>query len=186
MRYTYFLAFILIAAALTAQTAPGKLGVIDVERVISESAAGKEAFLKLKKLQDKKVDEAKKFEEELAAMEKTLGEQRFILSDEKLKELQKAYEDKQISYKRFKDDTERELKASRDEELKKLEEKIFPIINKVGKDQGYALLFNKYNSGLVYADEAVDITDEILRQFNTQVNLPAPPKKSDAAPPAKK
>ena len=184
MRYVYALAFILIAAALSAQTAPAKLGVIDVERVISESAAGKESFLKLKKLQDRKVEEARKFEEELAMMEKTLGEQRFILSDEKLKDLQKGYEDRQIGFKRFKDDTERELKTARDEELKKLEEKIFPIINKVGKDQGYALLFNKYNSGLVFADEAVDITDEILRQFNTQVNLPAPPKKSAAPPPA--
>jgi outer membrane protein len=186
MRYVHFLAFTLIAAALAAQNAPAKIGVIDVERVISESAAGKEAFLKLKKLQDRKVEEAKKFEEDLMAMEKQLGEQRFILSDEKLKELQKVYEDKQISYKRFKDDTERGLKTARDEELKKLEEKIFPIINKVGKDQGYVLLFNKFNSGLVYADEAVDITDEILRQFNTQVNLPAPSKKSDTAPPEKK
>lgn len=186
MRYVHFLAFILIAAALAAQNAPAKFGVIDVERIISESAAGKEAFLKLKRIQDRKVDEAKKFEEELMGLEKQLSEQRFILSDEKLKELQKGYEDRQIAYKRFKDDTERELKTSRDEELKKLEEKIFPIINKVGKDQGYALLFNKFNSGLVYADEAVDITDEILKQFNTQVNLPAPPKKSDTAPPAQK
>ena len=186
MRYMHFIAFILLAAGLAAQALPAKLGVIDVERVISESAAGKEAFLKLKKLQDRRVDDAKKHEEELAGLEKQLSEQRFILSDEKLKELQKTYEDKQISYKRFKDDTERELKTARDDELKKLEEKIFPIINKVGKEQNYALLFNKYNSGLVYADEAVDITDEILKQFNTQVNLPAPLKKSDTAPPPKK
>jgi len=185
MRYAYFFAFILLATALLAQTQTIKMGVIDVERVISESAAGKEAFLKLKKLSDKKMEDAKKFEEELATLEKQLSEQKFLLSDEKLKDLQKTFEEKQINYRRFKDDSERELKTAREEELKKLEDKIFPIINKVGKDQGYSLLFNKYNSGLVYADDGVDITDEILRQFNTQVNLPAP-KKTEAAPAPKK
>jgi len=41
------------------------------------------------------------------------------------------------------------------------------------------------NSGLVYADDGGDITDDILRQFNTQVNLPAP-KKADTSPAPKK
>ena len=176
MRHVYVLIFVLFAAAVMAQTNPAKLGVIDVERVISESAAGKEAFLKLKRLQEDKEKDGKKLVEDLSAMEKQLTDQKFLLSDEKLKELQKAYEDRQIAFKRFKDDSERDLKNARDEELKKLEEKIFPIINQVGKDMGYAMLFNKYNSGLVFADDAADITDEILKRFNTQVNLPAPKK----------
>jgi len=185
MRYAYFVAFILLATALLAQSPSIKLGVIDVERVISESAAGKESFMKLKKFSDKKMEDAKKFEDELATLEKQLSEQKFLLSDEKLKDMQKAFEEKQINYRRFKDDSERELKAAREEELKKLEDKIFPIINKLGKDQGFSLIFNKYNSGLVYADDGVDITDDILRQFNTQVNLPAP-KKADTSPAPKK
>jgi len=194
MRYVYFLVFVLFAAAVMAQNLPAKLGVIDVERVISESAAGKESFMKLKKMQEEKEKDGRKLVEDLSALEKQLSDQKFILSDEKLKDLQKAYEDKQIAFKRFKDDSERDLKNGRDEELKKLEEKIFPIINQVGKDLGYSVLFNKFNSGLVYADEGVDITDEILKRFNTQVNLPAPkpkenpptPKKQDGAPAPKK
>ncbi len=34
-----------------------------------------------------------------------------------------------------------------------------PVINQVGKEQGYTLIFRKFESGLIYADEAVDITD---------------------------
>ena len=29
------------------------------------------------------------------------------------------------------------------------------------------MIFNKFQSGLVYADEAVDITDDVIRRFNT-------------------
>lgn len=165
----------LVIPTLAAAQAPApKIGVIDVERVVSESAAGKEAFLKLKKLQEKKMEEAKQYEKSIIDLQKQLEEQKFVLSEQKMKDLQKQGEDRQIAYKRFKDDTERELKDARDEELKKLEDKIFPIINQMGKEMGFALLFNKFNSGLVYADEAADVTDEVLRRFNSQVNLPAP------------
>jgi hypothetical protein len=37
---------------------------------------------------------------------------------------------------------------------------------------------------LVYADDTVDITDEVLRRFNTQVTVPPPVK--PAAKPAEK
>jgi outer membrane protein len=169
------LALPLLVPALAAAQAPSaKFGVIDVERVVSESAAGKEAFLKLKKLQEKKVEEAKQYEKSLLDLQKQMEDQKFVLSEQKMKDLQKLAEDRQIAYKRFKDDTERELKDARDEELKKLEDKIFPIINQMGKEMGFALIFNKFNSGLVYADESVDVTDEILKRFNSQVNLPAP------------
>jgi len=168
------LSLVLPALAPAQTPAAPKFGVIDVERVVSESAAGKESFLKLKKLQEKKVEEAKQFEKGIVDLQKQMEEQKFVLSEQKMKDLQKQFEDRQIAYKRFKDDSERELKDARDEELKKLEEKIFPIINQMGKELGFALIFNKFNSGLVYADDSVDVTDEVLKRFNTQVNLPAP------------
>lgn len=170
MIYLFF--FLILSFNLIAQEMPTKVAVIDVDRIFMESAAGKEAVAKIKKFRDKKIEEAKKYEEELVALEKTILEQRFALSEEKLKAKQKEYEDKQIAYKRFKDDTERQIKDMQEEELKKIEDRIFPIINQIGKEKNFALIFNKFNSGLVYASDAVDITDEVLLRFNTQVNIP--------------
>ena len=34
-----------------------------------------------------------------------------------------------------------------------------PVINQVGKELGYTLIFRKFESGLIYADEAIDITN---------------------------
>jgi Skp family chaperone for outer membrane proteins len=36
----------------------------------------------------------------------------------------------------------------------------------VGREQGLTLIFNKFQSGLVYADQSVDITDDVIRRFN--------------------
>ena len=49
-----------------------------------------------------------------------------------------------------------------------------PIINAYGAEQGYSLIFNKFESGLVFAEDAIDITDEILRRFDALVQNEAP------------
>ncbi len=67
----------------------------------------------------------------------------------------------------FQDDAQRELDDARRVALEGLEERILPVIDAVGKEQGMTLIFNKFQSGLVYADETVDITDEVIRRFNT-------------------
>ena len=81
--------------------------------------------------------------------------------------MSKEIEDEQIAIRRFQDDAQRELQEAQRRELGGLEERILPIINQVGQAEGYTLIFNKFQSGLVYADEAVDVTDRVIQMFNT-------------------
>ncbi len=100
-------------------------------------------------------------------MQEQMSKQRFTLSEERLAELNKQMEDAQIALQRFQDDAERELDESRRRELGGLEGRIIPVINQIGVERGFTLIFNKFQSGLVYADDTVDITDEVIQRFNT-------------------
>jgi outer membrane protein len=157
----------------TAPAGPLKIGTINVERLVQESALGKEAFNRVKKLNDQKKEEGDKLQKELRDMEQKLADQGSALADDKRDQLQKSYQEKAIAFKRFQDDANRELEASQKKELSELERRVFPVINQVGKEKGYTLIFNKFQSGLVYAEDAVDITDEVLKVFNTTVAVPA-------------
>ena len=159
-------AALVMAAALPA-AAQSKVAVIDVQRVVAESDPGKEAIQKLKAVSDAKIQEGQTMQQELATLRDQINKQRFTVSEERLAEMTKELEDKNIEIRRFEDDAKRELDEARRRELGGLEEQILPIINQIGQDQGFTLIFNKFQSGLVYADEAVDITDEVIRQFNT-------------------
>ncbi len=180
------------AAAAAAQTgaapatapAPSmpKIAVINVERLVQESALGKEAFARVKKLNDQKKDEADKLAKELRDMEQKLADQGQSMTEDKRDALQKGYQEKAISYKRFNDDAQRILEDAQKKELEGLERRVLPVIQLVGREKGFTLIFNKYQSGLVYADEAVDVTDEVLKRFNTTVAVPEA--KSDAPKPA--
>jgi outer membrane protein len=163
----------------TGASGPARVGVINVERLIQESALGKEAFGRVRRLNDQKKDEADKMAKELREMEQKLADQGQSLADDKREQLQKTYQEKAISYKRFGDDAQRVLEEAQKKELQQLENRVLPVIQQVGKEKGYTLIFNKYSGALVYADDGVDITDEVLRRFNTTV---AVPEKADTAP----
>ena len=127
----------------------------------------KQALQKLKELQDAKIDEGRSLQQNLAGLQEQMAKQRFTLSEERLAEMNKQLEDGQIALQRFQDDAERELDEARRRQLGGLEGRIIPVINQVGTERGFTLIFNKFQSGLVYADDSVDITDEVIRRFNT-------------------
>jgi outer membrane protein len=178
-RFAFSVAAALIAAVASAQgTAPApaaglKIGVINVERLVQESALGKEAFNRVKKINDAKKEEGEKLSKELREMEQKLADQGSAMADDKRDALQKSYQEKAIAFKRFQDDANRDLEAAQKKELSELERRVFPVINQVGKEKGYTLILNKFQSGLVYVEDSVDITDEVLKVFNTTVAVPA-------------
>jgi outer membrane protein len=153
-----------------AQEAPKlAVAVIDVQLLVQESAAGKEAMGRLAKVQSDKVAARKKLGDEFEALQKQLQTQGATLSETKLAELRKSLEDKEIVIRRFDNDAQQELEKVKATELGNLEKQIMPIIQELGRELKLQMIFNKFQSGLVYADETVDITDQVLRRFNTKV-----------------
>ncbi len=41
-----------------------------------------------------------------------------------------------------------------------------PVINQVGKELGYNMIFRKFESGLIYADDALDITTQVIQRLD--------------------
>jgi outer membrane protein len=154
------------------QAATPKLGiaVIDVQRIVEESAVGKEAKARLVKAQEDKVAEGRKLSDELDALKKQLATQGSTLTDAKRSDLQNEIQDKQVQLQRFQDDAQQQLDELKRKELDNLEKKVMPLINELGREMKLQLIFNKFSSGLVYADSSTDITDIVLKRFNTTVD----------------
>jgi outer membrane protein len=164
-----------LAAALTApfaalaQAPAGgaiKIAVIDTERVLLASETGKKALTDLKKLQEAKEGEIKGKQQEIKDLQTKVQDGQLSLAKEKLSEMEKQLEDKVIALRRLQDDATRELNKKRDEVLAQIDQKVMPVINQVGKEQGYTMIFRKFESGLIYADEAVDITPQIIQRLD--------------------
>ena len=157
--------------AATAQAAPAaggglKIAVIDTEQILLNSQTGKKALTDLKKLQEQKENEGKARNNEIKDLQNKLNDGRLSLAQDKITEMEKQLEDKVIALRRFQDDANRELGKKRDDTLGAVDQKVMPVINQLGKEQGYTLIFRKFESGLIYADEAVDITAQVIQRLD--------------------
>ena len=170
----------LVALPASAQSAQ-KVGVIEVQRIVQDSAVGKESLARIQKVSTAKQEDLTKRQTELRDLEKRIQEQGKSLSEEAMEKLQKDYQAKALDLKRFQDDAQRELEELQRKELTELEKKVLPVIEAVSKELGYSLVFNKFQSGLLYADDAVDITAAVITKFNTAITAAA---KTDAKPAA--
>lgn len=166
-KFVVTLAVAALAIPAFAQNAPQRIAVIDVQKVLQSSTAGKAAYERLKKMQDDRVTRAQKMDEEAKSLENDINTKKLSLSEDKLTEMAKQLSDKKIAMQRYAQDADREVGEARDKELAALEVKIKPVIDAIGKEMGLAAIFNKFESGLVYASEAIDITDSVVKRFDT-------------------
>jgi outer membrane protein len=165
--------------ALAQSSAPARVAVIDVNKVLSSSTAGKTAAAKLKQLQEDKMARAQKLDDEIKTLDNDINTKKISLSEEKLTDMAKQLSDKKIAMQRFAQDADRELGEARDRVMADLNQKIMPVVDQIGKEMGLAAIFNKFESGLIYASDAIDITDVVIKRFNDAQGAPA-------AQPAKK
>jgi outer membrane protein len=161
-------ACVALSGATLAQegTSVVKIGVIDVERILEESSAGKVVIEALKKLRDEKSSELKARKDALDELNRRYSESRLTLAEDKLAEMEKQLEDMAIEFQRAQDDAQRDMQKRQGEAFGQIETRVLPIIDQVGKELGFTLLFNKYQSGLLFADEAIDITDVVIQRFD--------------------
>lgn len=158
-----------VAAPLAAQESM-KIAILDTEQILTTSETGKKALEELQALRAQKEQEGQQLQEEAEALQARLQEGRLSLSQDKIAELQGQLEDKAVELRRFQDDANRQLSKKRDEILARVDAQVMPIINAYGQEQGYDLIFRKFESGLIYADDAIDVTADIIQRLDAAGN----------------
>lgn len=158
----------------TAQAVPTRIGVVDFQKILTESVPGKASVAKLTALQNDRMARAKVLNDELRKLDSDLKNP--ALTPAQRNPLQARLAEKQIAIKRFAEDADKEIGTTRDRELVTLQTRLKPVIDSVGREMNMAAIFNKFESGLIYANDSIDITNTIILRFNATPNPPAPPR----------
>ncbi len=186
-----------VAAVATAQTAvpatssatpssaaaTSGIAIIDAQKLALESAPGKEAYNRLQKLSAQKKEELDKVEKEARDLVQKLSDQGSSMPADKLEALQKQADDKQKTWKRMQEDAQKDLQEAERKEMAALENRIGPIVKEYFKEKHYIVVLDS-RAGIMYADDAVNVTDDVLKRINTTVALPQakPETKAQSAP----
>lgn len=165
---------IVILLLLTGVSAPGvafgdepvKLAFVDMQRALLEVEEGKKAKAALEKMKTERQAKLDARQQELRNMQKNLEAQaQFMKPDVKAQketEFRQKLGELQMTYATL----QKELAQEEAKLTKKIFARMARILAKIGKKEGYTMIFEKTESSLLWAKPHLDITNELIRRYN--------------------
>jgi outer membrane protein len=146
----------------------GRVAIVDIQRILARSVAGaaaREQLEKDKATMQRQLDGQKV---ELEKMRDELEKKGQLLSADARREKQDALERKVRDVRRLVDDLQAQLQKKEDALLQKVLQDVAGLIQRLGKEKGYAVVVERQRAGVLYAAADADLTDDILKAYDDQ------------------
>lgn len=165
------------AAQSVPQQAPAAVAVIDQNRLIADSALGREIEARLQAASRALVAENRQIEAALEEDERQLTARRASLPQAEFQTLAAEFDARVEAIREAQELKSRSLARQHDEERQRLLQRAVPILAQLMKDRGAAVLLDR--GAIVLSLEGADLTDAAIAALDAQR---APEAASDAAP----
>ncbi len=145
-----------------------KIGYVDLQRVIRDSQAGKSAKAVFEKeFQDKRrIIEQRTAD--LARMKQDFIAKAPVMEEgarkQKADELDKIEKD----LTRTRDDSRDELQKRDFELTQRILTELESVLQQIGDSEGYTLIIEKTEGGVIYAAKGVDLTDKVIQAYDAK------------------
>jgi len=165
MPWIWMAVLIILLPATSAFSADvAKIGVIDSQRILMESNAGKEVQAKINAAGKEMEAKLKELGGEIEELKKKLERESMVMTkelrDEKEREIRIKINDFKAQQKKYR----QELQALEKEHLTRLRKEILEVAQEIGKKGNYLLVIE--NVGVLYSPSSIDVTDEMIKQYN--------------------
>lgn len=160
-----------VAAALVCATggparAELRIAVVDMQRALNECDAGKRAKEQVKAKFEKSQEDLRRQREDLDRRKEEYERKAMVLKEEERRNLEKDLESRTLEFKRKFEDFQRDLKRTDAELTSSIVEDLYGVVRDYGAKNTYSLVLEASSGVLLYNDEAVDVTDEIVKLYN--------------------
>ena len=151
-----------------------KYAFINIQRIASESSEGRASSARIEGLRSKKAAE---LTEKNKAVEALQAKQRSaVMSEAAAAQVQKDIDKAQVEIQRMTQDAQAELQELQNELQLDFQRKLGPVIQAVAEEKSIYMLFSQADSGLVWADQGLDLTTDVIRRFDAATAaVPRPP-----------
>jgi outer membrane protein len=188
----------LVAALAISTVAPreaeaqaAKIAVVDLQRAITETEDGRQARDKLKKLFESRQQGLDKKQQDLKKLKDELDQQKNVLAREALETKVEMYQKLAVELQQLYVDYQRELAEKEGELTKVIMERMERILRRMGQTDGYSLIVERSEGGVIFVPSNLDLTDLLVQRYNAgegkdggAAKPAAGPKPAPAAPAA--
>ena len=163
-------AFFIASPPLQAQNL--KVGVINMNRALNETAQGKKILDEMKDKLSKENEELRKKQEELKKMQDELNKQGFLLSDTARQQKEEEFRRKNRDVERFREDKRAEFGRLQQRATETIHRGLMAVIGEFAKNEKYDLIVEagEQTAGvpgaIIYYSDALDITDLVISRYD--------------------
>jgi len=144
-----------------------KIVYVDIDKIISQSTAGKKITKQLENLNNNNIKKFKKKEKEIEDEEKNIIKQKNILSKEEFEKKVKILQKNVINFKKDINTAGKDLDKKRLEATTKILNVLNPILSEYSSKNLISLIIQKKN--IVVGKSELDITNQILKIVNSKI-----------------
>ena len=168
MRFLLLTSLVGAALLLPATGFAQKVGVVDMGRALNETEHGRRAKSKLEKLFAKRQKSFADKQNKLKQLKDSIEKQQAVLERsvlaKKVEQYQKAVMELQGTYMEF----QRELQAKEAELTKDILKRMKAIMKRIGQKEGYAIILERAEAGVIYIPSSYDLTDILIQRYNAE------------------
>ncbi len=161
----------LVAAAMARPLAAQeiKLGYVNTEAVVRSFSGYRDAETQFEKQREAWNQELDSRSRELKAMEEDFKAQELMLSDEKKREKLTELETRRRELEQYYQQIfgpSGEAARKNEELLRPIFDRVQEIINELGEQEKFTMIFDSSNLGIAYAAPGVDLTQKVIDRLN--------------------
>ncbi|PIP37239.1 MAG: hypothetical protein COS92_07230 [Desulfobacterales bacterium CG07_land_8_20_14_0_80_52_14] len=160
-----------------------KIGVVDFQKILSISEAGKMAQSEINKQGKQMETDLKKQGDDIEGIRKRLEQEALVMSKEKREEKERDFRIKVGDFKELQKKYASDFKEMERRLITKIQKEVMGLIEDIGKKEGYLLILERREGGLLYFPSTLDMTDRLIQLYNERFSKEAV--KGDQKAPAK-
>jgi outer membrane protein len=166
---TAALFFILTGISFASNNA--KIGLIDFQKIINDSQAGKKAIATLDENVKKMRDKLQAKGNEIKELEAKLKKESLVMSNEAREASTQDYRIKMNDYKTMNEKFNTDISKLQKTLLNPIQNDIKRIVENFSKKENLNLIIERRAAGVFYALDSIDITDKIIKIYDTEFRL---------------
>jgi outer membrane protein len=139
------------------------VGVVDMQKCIQSSNAGKRARSELEGAFNKKKKELQDQEASLKKQQEDFMKKAAALSDAAKKEQQAKLQEKIMKYQEIVQKSQMEIQKKEQEMSEPIIRKIRERVSEIARKKGFGLVLEKNDNIVIYSDGKTDITEDVLK-----------------------
>ncbi len=157
--------FIFLTMPSWASDPPLKVGILDLQRCLQQSEAGKKASKGLQEKSDRIKKELTVKREDLKKLREEFNKKSNVLSQDAKREKEKELIRKEEDFRDIVREKEDEMHKDEYNAMQPLLNELFEVTSKLAREEGYTLILEA-KSGVVYYTKPIELTDKVIKIFN--------------------